>query len=219
MTTERSLVIKYLCLSAVETGLYVYYAHDTLNYYYKKQLRTPILDILFSELNFSATRVLCFVAICDTILNNSLESFYIFIGLKLTIFALIFSEIPFPYHIRYTFIYYLIPLIAQIVFVVVHYDNIIRGALWKYYRVVGSSPTLQNAYNVSQILIRSGRFCVSHAFCSTCIFPYDLECLSSFSIGHVATDKCIRISTLQFPWTPSAVCTSPEKSVCTNLHP
>lgn len=177
MIAERSLIIKYLCLSAAETGLYVYYAHDTLNYYYKKRLRTSILDILFSELSFSATRVLCLVAICDTIINNSLESFYIFIGLKLTIFALILTEIPLPRHFRYAFIYYLIPLIAQIAFVVVHYDGIIRGALWKYYKTVGSSPTLQNAYNVSRILIRSGRFCVLHDFSSTCISPYDLECL------------------------------------------
>lgn len=149
MIVQKSLVIQYLALSAAEMGLYVYYTYDIIKHYHE-QYPGMAINILFGELCISVTRVLCVLALFNTILNDSFESFYVFIGLKLSIVVLLLIDIPLSHSFRYVFIFYLVPLVAQIVFVVVNYDVIIRNALWKYYRSVGSSPTLQNAHNVSQ---------------------------------------------------------------------
>lgn len=167
MIVQKSLLFQYLVLHVAETGLYVYYAHDILKYYYSQHSTGLILNIYFSELSFASTRVLCILALGNTVLNDSLESFYVFLGLKLIIFILLILEIPL-HHFKYVFLIYMVPLVAQVVFVVVNYDTIIRNALWKYYKSVGSSPTVQNAHNVSQSLTRFGRFCVWCAFSSMC---------------------------------------------------
>ncbi|KAL0265859.1 UNVERIFIED_CONTAM: hypothetical protein PYX00_011576 [Menopon gallinae] len=150
MIVNRSLVIQYLFLYAAETGFYVYYARDIVNFYYG-QSKAEGLNIFFSELSLSATRVLSDIALCNAVINDSLESFYVYVGLKITIFAKLLIEIPLPHHFRYPFIYYLVPLIAQIIFVAANYDTITRNALWKYYKTIGSSLTLQTAYNLEGI--------------------------------------------------------------------
>lgn len=152
---DTVLIIKYIYLSILETGFFLLYASDTLENYAESPIEER-LTLLYSETTFSITRTLAYIAVCNLIINDNLESLYIFFGLKITLIIFTIFEIGLP-GVRIFFLFYMITILLQLSFIIFYYDKIIRTALWKSYKTLGSNPTLQSAYNV-RTTMRAARF-------------------------------------------------------------
>jgi hypothetical protein len=151
---EKTLIIKFFYLVLLEGALFFVYTYGVMAVYRMNMLSLRLqLALIYEMLNVCVGRLLALLAIANVFLNDDLASLYIFFGLELLSALYVLKLAFWPGTQLILCGVYMLLIMAQIAFVIVHYDKIIRRALWRTYKIIGSDPTLQCAYNVRMTMI------------------------------------------------------------------
>lgn len=99
-------------------------------------------------MGFFVARFISFIAITMVFYGSSYEALFIYFALKIDLIILNVSTIAWSG--KYVFyIIYIVEILCEFAFIIFYYNIIIRGVLWKYYKLFGSNSRLQYVYSVS----------------------------------------------------------------------